>query len=82
MSSQQPSQAPAAAPETELTATPATAPAAVPAATPAAASTATPSEATTGNEATVPVDEKHNSKNMMHFGPANRGSNVPSLDFI
>ena len=81
MSSQQPSQAPAAASETNLTATQAAATTAVPAATPAAEPTATPSKATTGNEATLPVDEQHNSRNMMHFGPANRGSNVSSLDF-
>ena len=81
MSSQQPSQAPAAASETNLTATQAAATTAVPAATPAAEPTATPARPTTGNEATLPVDEQHNSRNMMHFGPANRGSNVSSLDF-
>ena len=80
MSSQQPSQAPAAASETNLTATQAAATTAVPAATPAAEPTATPARPTTGNEATLPVDEQHNSRNMMHFGPVNRGSNVSSLD--
>ena len=80
MSSQQPSQAPAAASETNLTATQAAATTAVPAATPAAEPTATPARPTTGNEATLPVDEQHNSSNMMHFGPVNRGSNVSSLD--
>ena len=84
MSSQQPPQAPATAPEAALTATlaaaPAAVPAAAPAAVPAAASTATPSKATAGNEATMPVDEAHHSKNMMHSNPANRNFNAPSLN--
>ena len=40
----------------------------------------TPAEATPANAATMPVDEAHHSKDMMHSNPAKRNSNVPSLD--
>ena len=55
-------------------------PAATPTVTPAATSTATQAEATPANAATMPVDEAHHSKNMMHSNPANRDFNFPSLN--
>ena len=40
----------------------------------------TPAEATPANAATMPVDEAHHSKDMMHSNPANRNFNLPSLN--
>ena len=40
----------------------------------------TPARATPADAATMPVDDRHHSKDMMHSNPAKRDSNVPSLD--
>ena len=40
----------------------------------------TPAKATPADAATMPVDETHHSKDVMHSNPAKRDSNVLSLD--
>ena len=50
------------------------------AATPAATPTAPTAKAPAANVATMPVDEAHHSKNMMHSNPAKRDFNIPLLD--